>query len=428
VRISKSSDGIARVWLGVILLLALGLRLGWGASRPASDVYLAALPDQVEYLSIARNLLIGRGLSFIDPRFQERVYAFRTPGYPMFVAACGGNVRAVRLAQGVLDTGTALAVFVLAILLMPGARKKGAVGAAGLVAFNPFLIYFSGLLLSETLFTAMLAWGMVLLISGNAGPDRPPRAFIWLAGGILLALAVLVRPSAAPLPIILAIAAAFANHTRGVAYQPPWPLPVASTLLVVVLLVLTPWALRNYRIFHELIWTDTNAGFTLYDGYNPDATGASDQRFIRYLPQLRLMGEAQRSEYLTLRARSYIQRHPRRVLDLAAAKAGRTWSPVPLSEQFGKLMYRWIAGLYSVPFDLLVLWAIWRGNLRKPAKTFLLTPAIYLTVVHALTIGSLRYRLPAEPPMAVLAACILNRKEPRWKRAKRAAMTSLDDE
>ena len=29
------------------------------------------------------------------------------------------------------------------------------------------------------------------------------------------------------------------------------------------------------------IWTDTNAGFTLYDGYNRDATGASDQRFDR---------------------------------------------------------------------------------------------------------------------------------------------------
>jgi len=26
------------------------------------------------------------------------------------------------------------------------------------------------------------------------------------------------------------------------------------------------------------IWTSTNAGFTAYDGFNPDATGASEVR------------------------------------------------------------------------------------------------------------------------------------------------------
>jgi hypothetical protein len=37
-------------------------------------------------------------------------------------------------------------------------------------------------------------------------------------------------------------------------------------------------------------------------------------------------------------------------------------------------------------------------------KIFLMLPAIYLTVVHAMSVGSLRYRMPAEAPMAVLAA------------------------
>jgi hypothetical protein len=35
---------------------------------------------------------------------------------------------------------------------------------------------------------------------------------------------------------------------------------------------------------------------------------------------------------------------------------------------------------------------------------FLLLPALYFTAVHALSVGSLRYRVPAEPPLAVLAA------------------------
>jgi hypothetical protein len=34
----------------------------------------------------------------------------------------------------------------------------------------------------------------------------------------------------------------------------------------------------------------------------------------------------------------------------------------------------------------------------------LLIPAIYFTLVHAMSIGSLRYRVPVEPELAVLAA------------------------
>jgi len=44
------------------------------------------------------------------------------------------------------------------------------------VAFNPFLIYFSGLLLTETLFTAMLAWGMALLCARGRARLLPSRS------------------------------------------------------------------------------------------------------------------------------------------------------------------------------------------------------------------------------------------------------------
>lgn len=413
---SRSDQARGRLWLCAILLLALGLRLGWAASRPVSPGQLAALPDQIEYLSLARNLLSGQGLSFVDPRFDDRVYAFRTAGYPMFVAAFGANVRAVRIGQAVLDAGTVLAAFVLARQLMPSAARAAPLLAAGFVALNPFLVYFCGLVLSETLFVAMLSWGMVLLLAGNAGPDRRARASVWLGGGLVLALAALVRPSAAPLPILLGLAAAFVNVQRGRPYQAPWPISVGATMLLLVLLVMTPWAVRNYRVLHRLIWADTNAGFTLYDGYNPNATGASDQRFVRAMPQLRLMDEVDRSAYLLNRAKAYAAEHPNRIWELAWAKARRTWSPLPLSDQFGKPIYRLIAGLYAIPLDLLVLFGIWRGRLGRSTKVFLLAPAVYLTVVHALTIGSMRYRLPAEPMLAILAASSFLPAAAEWKR------------
>src|SRR5947209_5863287 len=75
------------------------------------------------------------------------------------------------------------------------------------VAWDPFLIYFSGLLLSETLCTATLAWATWLLVCRRC----------WAAAVVLL-LAVFVRPSAILLAPLLAAVAAAANPATGSAY------------------------------------------------------------------------------------------------------------------------------------------------------------------------------------------------------------------
>jgi Gpi18-like mannosyltransferase len=70
-----------------------------------------------------------------------------------------------------------------------------------LVAINPFLVYFTALVLSETLFIGMLAWALYLLT------DR--RLALRWSGLLLLSLAALVRPSALGLVPLLAIGAAW---------------------------------------------------------------------------------------------------------------------------------------------------------------------------------------------------------------------------
>ena len=421
-RLTGQLPKLALVWL---LLLALSLRVGWSLAQPTSSESIDRLPDQREYLTIARNLLSGRGLEFYDRRFGDDVYAFRTPGYPFWIAACGANVCAVRLSQALLDTSTVLAVYLLARALLRNGSRTGALLAGLIVAVNPLLIYFSGLVLSETLFTALLAWGMFLLI-GGADRKRLSGLLMWLGGGLLLAFSALLRPSGIPLPVLLGIGGVFAvarskNWPATQAYQtgstglpqwPPrfWPLPVGATMLILTLAVLTPWALRNRLLLGQWIWTTTNEGVTAYDGFNPDATGASDQTFLRDLPELKFMSEVQRSQYLSDLARQFIREHPRRVAELAAAKAGRTWSPVPLSQEYGDWKKSLVLMLYSVPFYGLILAGLvgpFRGGVARAGKVFLVLPAIYFTAVHMVSIGSLRYRVPVEPPLAVLAAAAL---------------------
>jgi hypothetical protein len=389
--------------LWAVLLVAASLRLGWGLSRPATDRAIDALPDQREYLSIAQNMLAGRGIQFFDPRFGQSVHAYRMPGYPLLIALCGGSVRAVRVLQALLDTSTVLAVFLLSKrFLNDGADSfPASLFAAALIAINPFLIYFSGLILSETLFTAMLVWGMLLLI-GPTDDDRGWPGVSWFCGALLLVLSIYARPSALALPVILAAAGAMALGRRG------W----MGLVLVFVLtwVALLPWAARNARpdVLGRWIWGTTNSGITAYDGWNPHASGASDQTFVREMPELRTMSEVQRSDYLGRLARQFVVAHPGRAIELVAIKLLRIWSPMPLSEQFGSAAYRWLALGYAVPFDLLVLAGLIRGKLGRPAKVFLLIPAIYLTAVHTASVGSLRYLLPAVGPMAVLAGSLVS--------------------
>lgn len=384
-----------RLGLAIILVFALVVRIGWVVVQPNDAEALARLPDQVGYLELAKNLLSGQGLVYYEPRFNENVRAMRLPGYPLFLAACGASPTIARCAQAVIDTLSVLGVYLLARRWL---SEWPSLPAAMWVAANPFLIYFCGLILTETLFTAMLVWGMVLLAHR--------REFV--TGGIVLALSVLVRPSAMLLPLALGIAATFANRQRDAAYQSRrWPLPVGTTMLLLTGLVLLPWAYRNRVVLGQWLWTSTNDGLTAYDGFNPDATGASDQSFVERMPWLKYpaMDELQRSRYLSERAGQFIRQHPRRSTELAAIKIARTWSPVPLSREYGTNPLYLAAGLiFGVPFLILFIVGLRWAKPPKAAKAYLALPAVYFTVVHAASVGSLRYRIPVEAPMAVIVA------------------------
>jgi hypothetical protein len=240
----------------------------------------------------------------------------------------------------------------------------------------------------------MLAWGTCLFAR---------RQFV--LAGIVMLLAVLVRPTALALAPILAMIAADANPPPGSAYRLLGELRQSLIVLAIVVLGLTPWAYRNHRVVGSWIWTTTNAGVTLYDGFHPAATGASDQRFLADLPQLRSMNEVQRSQYLSQQAKTWASENAGELPALTLAKIARTWSPLPLSAEFGRPLYRAISAAYALPFDALVIAGLFLSRrLSGRAKLVLLAPAAYFTIVHALSVGSLRYRVPIEPELAVIAA------------------------
>ncbi|MEM6316001.1 MAG: hypothetical protein AAF743_18065, partial [Planctomycetota bacterium] len=102
--------------MALLLVVSFAVRVGFGVTR--SDD-LSALPDQLEYVAAAESLLAGEGLAFSDERFGQVVRAYRMPGYPFLVAACGANVTVVRVMQALLDTTSVLAIVLLAHRFLP---------------------------------------------------------------------------------------------------------------------------------------------------------------------------------------------------------------------------------------------------------------------------------------------------------------------
>ena len=382
---------------------------------------------------------------FRDPRFGADVYAFRAPGYPILMAACGANIRAIRVVQAFVDASVVLAIYVLAKRFLVSDERKEVcrlpLVAGAFVAFNPYLIYFSALILSETLFTALLAWGIVLATTKPKPVVRPPIEpppptpappsaismsrrdlpeppkpvepakphrtqrptvpYAMVFGAVLLALAVLVRPGAMILPAVLLALAGWATQQG-----------FLRRLLIgafVTFLVLLPWAYRNHKVLHTWIWTTTNAGHTAYDGFGPSATGGSDLSDLRRMGDLKLLDEVGRDRLLGGAAKDWMLNDLGRSARLAVAKIARTWSPRPLSEGYGTGRNVLVGLAYSLPLFLLTVIGLVRNTIPVRLKVLCVVPAIYFTGVVALSVGSLRYRIPAEPPMAVIAAAAFRR-------------------
>ena len=171
-----------------VLFLGLLLRFAYFAEHSRSAFFNVPLLDEKFYDAAASGLLGGGALPALNP-------AFRSFGYPVFLAACyapsgdSGRIVAV-LAQHFCGLLTALVVGLLAARLFSSPRAAAAAAAIYLLAGPP--LYFEGELLAEALFTFEIALVALLLTRCRAGAGSGP----WLLAGLAIGLATQTRPNA----------------------------------------------------------------------------------------------------------------------------------------------------------------------------------------------------------------------------------------
>ncbi|MBL8878761.1 MAG: hypothetical protein JNG88_06530 [Phycisphaerales bacterium] len=390
-----------------LIVLALLIRLTWVGAQSARDGGSLTYDDEHLHWQLATNLVHRGELVSDDGR-----YAARTPLYPIFLALFAGmgpsGVIAARLAQALLSTLTVAIGTALADRL---AGRRPATVAATFLCFDPFSVFFAALLLNEVAFATVLMGLVAMLHSSPAGQFRFGPALGLAALAVSL---VMLRPESIALLGLFAVAALFQlpNLASPARIARLAQLSSSAALLVAALGL---WGWRNHTIFGEWVFLSCNGGVTLYDGVGPQADGSSNQSFLREMPELASLSEPQRDRRLTELAAAEIARDPIRFAWLALHKVARTWSLTPNVESHRTGAAATVSALYTLTVLSLVAVGLARHCRRAPALWSLLIPLLFSLMVTAVYIGSVRYRVPYMPLMAVLAgfAIAIESRPPR---------------
>lgn len=407
----------------ILFLAALSARTSWGVYRlaRADDPVALEFPDEIQYWQMATSLHAGDGL-----RDELGFRATRMPVYPALLSLTTGLPQGVVVAKCLhWFIGALVAPLIGGLAATLVGRRTGWV-AGLLVAFDPFLIFFSSLLLTETLFMpimVMLWWVAWPMIQND--PRRGSTAR-WAGVGLLIALAVYVRESslglAGALVVFILVCRRFDRRSLG------------GAILVAAIVAgsLFPWALRNRRVTGDWCWLTHRGGISLYDGVGPQADGSSDLGNIKQMPAVQAMGEAQWNRYFMEESIKAIRDEPARILRLAGRKLARMWNPVPNVGTYQSGFVRFVASAWSIPtFTLALAGACLLPRLRRGdglrLVVLLLLPAMYLSALHSLFVGSVRYRLGAMPMIEILAALALVELADRLGRRSAARDHSVGD-
>lgn len=383
--------------IGASLVVGLALRLAVSAAveivvRRGGTVCL--FPDADVYWQLAGAILRGEPYRVMQWGIPHD--ALRTPGFPIFLAGCravfGDSPLAARLVQVGLG---ALSVAMTARLTREvRPLPTAAVLAAWIAACDPFLVGFSGLLLSEAVFLPLML-GLLIGLARTWTSDLR-RGWPWaLLAGVSAGSAVLVKPSFA-LFLPMALVGWLASVRRWSTVR------LASLVVLGFLVVMAPWCVRNGLVLHRFVATAAWGGASLYDGLNPGATGASDMRFLE-APDLVGLDELAQDRELKARAWRFAREHPGRSLELAAIKAGRFWSPWINAEGYRSRALAVATSIWTVPLYGLIAAGLFQHRRDPRAWVLLAGPLLYFAAIHLLFVGSVRYRVPAMAPAIVLA-------------------------
>lgn len=399
------TDNFARnknLYLAALLLFAFFLSLTY-------SLYFKIKPsvDARAYDLIAQNIVSRSGYreSLSVPTLEDNSILRVGPGYEFFLAIIffifGHHYIAVWTIQAILHVLTAFLVFVMVRKIFSEYEKQDVIGfvSALFIGLSPDLITMSGMLMAETLGVFLVALTLFMFFKSLDGEKiLYLRTFIT---GVAFGMVALVRTPAMLLFLPIAVYFLIKNKIKH--------LVIFS---ITVLLVFSPWIIRNYVVYQTFIPTNLAYGIDLAAGNHPGASGELEPYF-RNDELIAQYGKIIGTRQLTKEAALFIFNNPGEFLKITAnrvsiyfsfARPTGFWFHLSGISQTVTLAFSSIYSALLFIFGFLGIWFYLDNSASYGGKALWL---LYMTIMMPLAVIFImvetRYRFLIYPPLSIFA-------------------------
>ena len=388
------------VILGFVLRITLAMWLGLSTPPEHGS-------DEREYDAYAWNVAQGYGYRGMSPDVadQNHLTAYRLPAtslvWASLYSAFGHRYDVIRIANCFFGALTILFVFGI------GRRcyddRVGLVASAIYAVFPTALINTVGLLSEPLGNLSFLSFIWASLVFAERTTWR--NAAI---AGIMFGIAIQFRANSILMMPFLALWIVFQFRGRWGAMLQACLIPALAVIMMI------PWAVRNYIVFHKFIPLSTMGGSVLLQGNNdivanvPERYGYNvwDTEIPEYKDALRSAGdEVERDRRAKDFAVTWIKSHPEKWGYLIRMKIWRGLTPFlqPNSPRLYRLGMLFSWGPVLVLFTMAFI-PTWISFMRVKSPAWLIHLAIlHFILMSVIFFGFARYRQPIEPLCIILA-------------------------
>jgi 4-amino-4-deoxy-L-arabinose transferase-like glycosyltransferase len=395
---------------------ALLLIIACGITMRLALIAAGGPPERFEYDVLARNLVNGHGYTYNQLGTPYRSF-YAGLAYVGINAAIDwmfpSNPKAMLVAQSLYAGVLAFIVFQIAWRF---SDERLAIVAAALVLCHPGLVYYDTRKLHPLGFDSLMMMAAVWLLLRLPDDRRFATA---VASGAVMGLAIFQRGSMA-----LFLAVALLWLVRVVAAHSG---KLAAVYLAGVLIVIVPWAARNYAI-HGMVMLESmtaqqfwkgNATYSNGSGYLAGGRNVYDAAPPRLVEEWQRRDEAGQFRLFRAEGIAEVRKDPARAAALVLKKFVYFWTVPPNSGQlypaqyFAAYLGYYILMLVAASVGLFVAFR------QPPLEAGVVLVIIYfasVSIVHALMFVEMRHRWGTEPLMLAFVPLGARAIWNRWSR------------